>query len=191
LLFDLWFPTNSEEIENVVKKNFTKDLEMAISGKLIQQEWNTPLGVLAKVILLDKFSRIIYKNTPKAFSQDPLALNFSYKAIKEGIDLQVTPIQSCFLYSPFLNSELFILQEMGSELFKKLMARVKESTEEHKIVMAFNNYAEKQLETLQLWGRFPQSNEALRRPNTKREEEYSLIKKKGSSSFVAAYNDQP
>ena len=80
----------------------------------------SPDGALALVILLDQFSRNIYRGTPNAFAADEMALATAKQAIAQGYDLRLTAEQRGFLYMPFEHSEALADQDRGVALFEAL-----------------------------------------------------------------------
>jgi len=177
----IWFPRTTEDREKIdayIKENFDQDLEKAIHGDLDEAKWTTPTGMLAKVILLDQFSRNLFRNTAKAFSQDDMALNISYAAIKDKMDVLVNPTQRCFYYMPFMHSESLLVQERGFQLFTKLEQECKESAE-GKLVAEFAKSAKQHLDIIARFNRFPHRNEILGRESTA--EEIEFLKQPGNS----------
>ena len=65
----------------------------------------TPLGRLAEIVVLDQFSRNIYRDQPKAFACDPLALALAQTAIAVEADKELNLDMRAFLYMPFMHSE--------------------------------------------------------------------------------------
>jgi uncharacterized protein (DUF924 family) len=62
-------------------------------------------GRLAEVIVLDQFSRNIYRETPQAFSQDAQALVLAQEAIQWGFSQKLSVVQRSILFLPFMHSE--------------------------------------------------------------------------------------
>jgi uncharacterized protein (DUF924 family) len=121
-----WF----EEIES--KQQFKKDLafdELVKSRFLtlhhqtrnceLYQWRETPLGALAEVIILDQFSRNIFRDQAEAFRFDNLALALAQSAIQRQHDQQLNNQQKAFLYMPFMHSESLRIHEAAVELFSQ------------------------------------------------------------------------
>lgn len=103
--------------DNLVRQRFLSLLEQAWCGEL--HAWRKePKGRLAEVIVLDQFSRNIFRNTPKAFSQDALALVLAQEAIAVGADRALSQIERVFLYLPFMHSESKLVHEWSERLFR-------------------------------------------------------------------------
>ena len=128
---------------------------------------NCPLGRLAEVIVLDQFSRNIYRGTPLSFAYDPLALALAQEAINAKTNQSLGPDQKAFLYMPFMHSESPAIHELAVELFKEpgLESNLKFEIQHKAIIDRF--------------GRYPHRNEILGRQST--EAEISFLKEVGSS----------
>jgi uncharacterized protein (DUF924 family) len=128
---------------------------------------NKPLGRLAEIIVLDQFSRNIYRNTPLSFAYDPLALALAQEAITAKANQSLGPDQKAFLYMPFMHSESPAIHELAMELFKEPGLESNLDFEiRHKTI-------------IDRFGRFPHRNEILGRQSTK--EEINFLKETGSS----------
>ena len=149
-----------------VKQRFAKLLETAVQGELY--EWrDAPLGRLAEVIVLDQFSRNIYRGRPESFASDPLSLALSQEAIRVGDDMALEPGKRLFLYMPFMHSESRLIHEVAVELFTGLG-------------LASNlGYELRHKAIIDRFGRYPHRNEILGRESTA--EEIEFLDKPGSS----------
>jgi uncharacterized protein (DUF924 family) len=76
-------------------------------------------GRLAEVIVLDQFSRNMFRDSPLSFAYDSLALALSQEAISIGADQTLSPIQRGFLYLPFMHSESLKIHEVALDLYQK------------------------------------------------------------------------
>ena len=79
------------ETDAVIKDMFEEQIKAAKELKLGDITL-TPRGSLALIILLDQFSRNIYRDTADAFSQDKLALNIALSGIDKGLELKLHPL---------------------------------------------------------------------------------------------------
>ncbi len=124
-------------------------------------------GRLAEVIVLDQFSRNIYRGDPRGFAFDPLALCLAQEAVAAGADLALPAQQRAFLYMPFMHSESPLIHERALELFGApgLESNL-ESERRHKAI-------------IDRFGRYPHRNEVLGRISTP--EELEFLARKGSS----------
>ncbi|MFI7969401.1 DUF924 family protein, partial [Acinetobacter baumannii] len=75
---------------------------------------------LAEIIVLDQFSRNIYRDQPQSFAYDSLALALAQEAISLQLDAQLNPEQRSFLYMPFMHSESKLIHEFALKLFQRL-----------------------------------------------------------------------
>ncbi len=126
-----------------------------------------PAGRLAEVIVLDQFSRNIYRDDPRSFAYDQLALCLAQEAVRTGADQAVGKEQRVFLYMPFMHSESALIHECAIELFGALGSESNlQSERRHK-------------EIVDRFGRYPHRNRILGRPSTP--EEIDFLEWKGSS----------
>ena len=130
-------------------------------------EWRVNAkGRLAEIIILDQFSRNMYRDLPSAFANDSLALALSQEAISAGVENQLTAKERNFLYMPFMHSESLKIHEAAIELFKK--NGIKKSLDfevKHKLI-------------IERFGRYPHRNSILGRTSTV--EEIEFLKTPGS-----------
>ena len=83
-------------------------------------EWReNPEGRLAEIIVLDQFSRNIYRDSLLAFANDSLALTLAQEAVLVQADKALTPVQRSFFYMPFMHSESLADQQRCVALCKK------------------------------------------------------------------------
>ncbi len=111
-------------------------------------------GRLAEIIVLDQFSRNMFRDRPEAFAWDPLALALSQEAIRVGDDKRIAEDRRAFLYMPFMHSESAAIHEVAAELFKPF--RNYEFELKHKAI-------------IDRFGRYPHRNAILGRTSTPEE----------------------
>jgi len=128
-----------------------------------------PRGCLAACLLLDQVPRNVYRGTPRAFAYDAEARALTRHALKEGFDRALSDVERVFLYLPLEHSEDLKDQQDSLRLF----AGLKEGD-------SFLPYAERHLEIIQRFGRFPHRNAILGRESTEAELEFL---KEPNSSF--------
>lgn len=120
----------------------------------------TPRGRLAEIIVLDQFSRQLFRKQAKAFASDPMALALAQEVVAAGHDLALEPTQRMFLYMPYMHSELLVVHEEAIRLFTALgMDEVLTFEQAH-------------VDVLKRFGRYPRRNEALGRTPTSVEAQY-------------------
>lgn len=131
-------------------------------------EWrSTALGSLAEIIVLDQFSRNIFRDKPESFASDPLALALAQTAITKGFDLELPETQRSFLYMPFMHSESKQIHEQALVLFTALgNDNNLKFEQQHKAI-------------IDRFGRYPHRNEILGRNSS--QEELSFLQQPNSS----------
>ena len=173
----MWWIKDSEN-DKRIKDNFGNDLRLAIDGEL--DDWKICSdGLLALIILLDQFSRNIYRGTYKAFSQDEMSLQICTEGIGKGFDKELHPVKRIFFYMPLMHSEDIAMQEKSIECFSKLTEELKKPESVANIVSDSYEYALKHYEIIKRFGRYPHRNEILGRESTK--EEIEFLNEPGSS----------
>ncbi|MCH9608995.1 MAG: hypothetical protein S4CHLAM45_02640 [Chlamydiales bacterium] len=170
-----WFQ-GGEEVDSDIRSLFYETHQDAIFGRL--NHWKqTPRGRLALIILLDQFSRNLYRNSPEAFMGDSLALSLSLEGIEKGDDLQVTPVERSFFYLPIEHAEDRQLQKLSIEKFTQLAENA--PAELSQLCANFLDYAYRHQVIIDRFGRYPHRNHALLRTTSPEEKEF--LKKEGSS----------
>jgi uncharacterized protein (DUF924 family) len=173
-VLDFWFnelkPSDwwkkSESLDHTIEQRFAAVHQAASQGELF--EWRvTAKGSLAEVIVLDQFSRNIYRDSAKAFAQDAQALTLSQKAIEQGLHKELGQAEQQFLYLPFMHSESRLIHEAAVKLYSQLEEGYGYDFElKHKVI-------------IDRFGRYPHRNEVLGRQSTN--EELEFLKQPGSS----------
>src|SRR5262245_14525122 len=171
----LWWKKDPA-FDQEIREKFEGDLKKAVKGDC--EAWKeTPRGCLAFVILLDQFSRNMYRETPKSFAQDILALTVCLEGIKKGFDRQLLPMERTFLYMPLQHSEDPKIQRRGVEAFRRLAEEAPENLK--KDLEGNLQYDLRHAEIVERFGRFPHRNRILGRSST--QEEIEFLKTPGSS----------
>lgn len=162
---DLWF-RKDESFDAAIVERFSAIHAQAVCSELYS--WRgQPRGRLAEVIILDQFSRNMFRNTPQAFSADPMALTLAQEAVAAEADQQLAIEEKKFLYMPYMHSESVRIHEAAKELFSQ--EGLENSLEwelKHKAI-------------IEKFGRYPHRNEILGRESTL--EELAFLKQPGSS----------
>ena len=144
------------------RARFGGAVETALAGGF--GDWTAPRGALARVLLLDQFMRNIYRETPRAFAGDVLALAISKAAVVNHDDQTLMPVERWFLYMPFEHAEDLAAQQASLDLF----ARLRDETGLSEPVI----WAERHAEVIRRFGRYPHRNGILGRESTAEEIEY-------------------
>lgn len=187
-VLDFWFgptddPGHAQPREAWFKKDEAFDAEIARRfGPLIEQalvggidDWLTrpvePLPALARVIVLDQFTRNVFRGSARAFAGDAMALQTARALVASGADRSLTGVQRQFAYLPFEHAEDLSHQRTAVQLFQQLAA-------DEPTLAGLVEWAQRHLEVVARFGRFPHRNAALGRPST--DEERAFLQTPGS-----------
>ncbi|QIL71267.1 DUF924 domain-containing protein [Diaphorobacter sp. HDW4B] len=160
-----WF-AKDDAFDAAIHKRFGAVLEIAARGEL----WNwraNALGRLAEIIVLDQFSRNVWRDTPRAFSQDGMALVLTQEIIALGLDKDFTEAQRAFAYMPLMHSESLMVQDESIRQFTALGNPIN------------LDFAQRHRAIVQRFGRYPHRNAVLGRESTT--EETAFLQTPGSS----------
>ncbi|MDY6798468.1 MAG: DUF924 family protein [Pseudomonadota bacterium] len=127
-------------------------------------------GALAEVILLDQFTRNIYRGTNMAFDNDRLARKRTRQAMGRGQDMSLPPVQRAFLYMPLEHSERIEDQALAVECYEQLAASTQDRVAE--LMTGFLNSAKDHYAIIERFGRFPHRNRVLKRASTQAEKDW-------------------
>lgn len=170
-----WFQ-KSETFDAEIGENFEGVYEAIAAGE--HQDWlEAPRGRLAYVIVLDQFSRNMFRGTPKMYAQDARGLKVAKEGVYRGDDKKLAFSERPFLYMPLMHSEELEDQQVCVELFEAF----RDELEGKKREQIENNldYAVRHLEIVERFGRFPHRNKIMGRESTAEEE--AFLKQPGSS----------
>jgi uncharacterized protein (DUF924 family) len=171
----LWF-SRSEPTDADIRERFGEALEAAARGEL--EHWAaTPRGRLALVIVLDQFSRNVFRGTPRMFTQDERARSHTHAALAAREDAALSLFERLFLYLPLEHSELLEEQRRCLALFEAMRDAAPPALRE--TAESFVGYAHRHLDIIARFGRFPHRNATLGRTATP--EEIEFLKQPGSS----------
>lgn len=164
----MWF-RDGAQYDDTIREKFSELHANACAGQL--DIWqNEAKSCLALVILLDQFSRHLYRNQAQAFSNDAKAIGIVKNSIAEQVDQQLFLIERKFLYMPLMHAEDLAIQDLSTTMFSQL---VDEAPIEYK--ESFRNtlsFAESHRYVIEKFGRFPELNSILGRTNTTAESEF-------------------
>ena len=160
----LWW-TADVGFDELIRSRFLGVMQAAAVGELY--EWRTtPRGRLAEIIVLDQFSRNVYRNTPQAFAQDPMALALAQEAVAAGALRSLGPAERTFLLLPYMHSESQQIHAVAEALYKEFAPAENYDFElRHKAIV-------------DRFGRYPHRNAILGRDSTSAEVEF--LKQPGS-----------
>jgi len=174
--FQRWFQ-GGEELDKEIKSKFGKAVKQAAGDGFATWE-NSTEGMLALIILLDQFTRNVYRSTSKAFAYDAKALRLSQKLIDAGADKDMSWPQRGFAYMPMQHAEDTKVQQQGVEKYMELVEGVPEDLK--KVVTGFLLSAREHKSIVDKFGRFPHRNKVLDRESTNEELIYLAT---GAKSF--------
>lgn len=150
----------------LIRHRFLRLHQKAVSGEL--DEWrNDPEGALAEIIILDQFSRNMFRGRAESFAFDAQALSLAQAAIRLTYDMKIPGYQRAFMYLPFMHSESIEIQKISVKLYENL------GQKENLI------YAIKHKIIIDRFGRYPHRNALLNRQSTA--EEVQFLQEEGSS----------
>ena len=153
-------------VDRLIAERFGELHGRAVQAELF--EWrSSPAGRLAEIIVLDQFSRNLYRDEARAFAADPLALALAQEAVAAGADLALTMDQRSFLYMPYMHSESRAIHVVAERLFREKAPEYNYEFElRHKAI-------------IDRFGRYPHRNVALARESTP--DELAFLAGPGSS----------
>ncbi len=173
-ILHFWFDELTEKqhfakdtaLDELIRTRYAATLAAAARCELYT--WRaTADGALAEIIVLDQFSRNIYRNMPLAFAQDALALGLAQTLVASGQDAALSAAQRRFAYMPYMHSESAAIHAQAALLFAQPGLEDGLSFElRHKAI-------------IDRFGRFPHRNAVLGRASTV--EEIAFLKQPGSS----------
>lgn len=153
-----WFRKDAA-FDAAIRERFGAAIETALSGGFA--DWTAPRGILARILLLDQFTRNSFRDTTRAFAGDALALTLAEEAIARGDDVELIPVERWFMYLPYVHAESPSAQERAVSLFRDL----RDTTGLAEPL----DWAERHAEVIRLFGRFPHRNAILGRESTPEE----------------------
>jgi uncharacterized protein (DUF924 family) len=160
---DKWF-RKDERFDREIVTRYGTLIEQALAGELAL--WSDePRSALAHIVVLDQFTRNVYRDSPRAFAGDARALAAARALVATGGDETLLPVQRSFVYLPFEHAEDLQTQNEGVALFERLAASDAQMSGaldwacRHQVVIA-------------RFGRFPHRNAVLGRTSTPEELEF-------------------
>ncbi len=173
-VIDFWFDEikpeqwwqKDAEIDQVIRRRFGTLHSAAVHCELVG--WRDhALGRLAEIIVLDQFSRNIYRDEKESFSYDNQALALAQEATVHHIGQALSMTQKTFIYMPYMHSESSLIHQLAIQLFSEpgLESNLEFELQHKAIIDRF--------------GRYPHRNKILGRVST--EEELVFLQEPGSS----------
>lgn len=153
-----WF-TKDTAFDTLIRSRF-EDLHHQATQSELYSWRNNALGSLAEIIILDQFSRNMFRDTPQSFAYDAFALALAQFAISKGLDTQLTPAQRSFMLMPYMHSESLLIHDEAVRLFTALGNEANLDFElKHRAI-------------IERFGRYPHRNSILGRKSTQEELEF-------------------
>jgi uncharacterized protein (DUF924 family) len=164
-----WFE-KSDAFDEQIRNRFGTLIPRAIAGEL--QTWSAdPEGAVAQILVLDQFTRNVFRGQAQAFAGDPRALAAARALVDAGTDRTLPGVQRMFVYLPFEHAEDMAAQNESLRLFGQLEVEAPE-------VGDMLVWAQRHHDIIARFGRFPHRNAALGRASTA--EEIEFLKQPGS-----------
>ena len=166
-ILNFWFSEIEEKkwwvkepaFDALLRRRFGAVHQQACAGELAawRKDWR---GYLAEIIIIDQFSRNIYRDSAEAFVYDSIALTLAQEAVRQGYDKMVPKDMLQFLYMPYMHSESVVIHQAALKLFTQadLEGNIKFEIAHKAIIDRF--------------GRYPHRNAALGRKSTPEELEF-------------------
>ena len=166
-VLDFWFKeidakqwwTKSAEFDQLIASRFGS-LHAAAARCELHPWRETPPGRLAEIIVLDQFSRNMYRDQPQAFACDALALALAQTAVATQADAVLEIQQRAFVYMPYMHSESPLIHGTAQTLFSQAGLESSLASEQHHKAI------------LDRFGRYPHRNAILGRASTTEELEF-------------------
>ncbi len=160
-----WWKKDAD-FDALIGQRFGAVFKAACAGEL--HHWReSAQGALAEIIVLDQFSRNMFRDTARAFAQDAQALVLAQEAVRRGLHGELSTTQRSFLYLPYMHSESRRVHEEALRLYQSLgIASNLDFEIRHKVI-------------IDRFGRFPHRNAILGRPSTP--DEVAFLAEPGSS----------
>jgi len=178
-VYQFWFPPDAgegprrvwfikdEAFDQQIRERFGALIEQGLAGGLRAWDAEGPRSALARILLLDQFTRNVFRGTPIAFAGDHLALQAAQDMVDADEDLALPPFQRSFVYMPFEHAENMAMQDQAVALFTRL-------AHAHPALNDSLDYARRHREVIARFGRFPHRNAILGRHSTPEEAEFLL-----------------
>lgn len=156
----LWFKKD-EVFDGQLRKSFGPVWQAASKGELANWRQNIE-GRLAEILVLDQFSRNLFRDLPASFAYDGMALVLAQEAVNSGLTVQLSDTQRGFLYLPFMHSESAVIHRQALELYTELGNEIQ------------LNYELRHKAIIDRFGRYPHRNHILGRVSSAEEQAFLL-----------------
>ncbi len=164
-LSDRWFGADVA-LDREIGQRFGPLVGQALAGGLSNWE-AAPLPRLSLVILLDQFTRNIFRGSAQAYAGDSRAQALVLDALRDGEDTTLPRVGRVFLHMPLMHAEDLALQQRCVEGFERLLAEA--PAELHKTLQGNLRFARSHRDIIERFGRFPYRNAVLGRSSSAQE----------------------
>lgn len=159
----IWF-AKDEAFDRRIVDTFSSLIERALRGEL--EDWGADeRSALARILLLDQFTRNVFRGQARAFAGDGQALAAASAMVGSKLDERLPPFMRAFVYLPFEHAEGMAMQDEAVRLFSRLVA----TSPEFKSML---DYAKRHRAVIESFGRFPHRNAVIGRASTAAEVDY-------------------
>ena len=165
---DVWFRKDAS-FDADIRLRFGAAIDTALAGGFA--DWTAPRASLARVLVLDQFTRNCYRDSARAFAGDAQALATATAAVDQEQDRELIPVERWFLYMPFVHAESPVAQSRSLALFTRL---AHETGLTDPLV-----WAKKHADIIRRFARYPHRNASLGRASTA--EEIAFLSTQGSN----------
>lgn len=158
--------SSDPQFDATIRSRFLPLWRQAVAGELYG--WRTSAhGRLAEVIVLDQFSRNVFRDTAAAYAQDPMALALAQEAVASGALEHLNPVERSFVLLPYMHSESRLIHVEAERLYREWAPTENYDFEvRHKAI-------------IDRFGRYPHRNATLARTSTAEEDDF--LRTPGSS----------
>ena len=168
--------TKSDAFDEAVQHHFIDDYEAIVAGE--REAWRSSArGALAYIIVLDQFSRNMFRGTPEMFAADELAREVCREGLDAGFDAELSFDERVFFYLPLEHSESMGDHKLCMEHFERLLDSAQEPLEGD--AKYYLDFAVRHKAIIERFGRYPHRNEILGRASS--DEEAKFLDEPGSS----------
>lgn len=170
-----WFQ-KSADFDAMLRRRFGADIDAARRG-LLDRWQETPAGLLALCILVDQWSRNVHRGSAASWTADPYIRAVVNRALNDGRDRAIGPVQRSFVYMPLMHSESMADHDRCIACFEALQADAPVGLES--MFADYLRYAHMHRDIVVRFGRYPDRNAVIGRPSTP--EELAFLREPGSS----------
>ena len=166
-----WF-IPEPKFDQEIKDDFGDLINQARNTDKLDDWQTTPRGALSLILLIDQFSRNVFRGTPESFSADSKGYEIATRAIAKGFTKHLSLIERAFVILPLVHREELGSQIAAISLAKLNHAECEEGTAAHQMWGQSDKFWGSHLECILRFGRFPSRNQILGRTNTVEEDEW-------------------